>query len=167
MSGGAAQKETAANTRLPHQSGLQRDVQELFFATLRREWSSLVLVPTHPGGGAAWVAEALADVAASLDGRAVRITPHGALLAPTRELIPDLTVESPVRSLKPGSDRWRGGQTIIAIDPVTSNPGGIAVALAADAVLLCVELGKTSIAVARRTIELIGRERFIGCVVLR
>ena len=56
---------------------------------------------------------------------------------------------------------------IVALEPVVSNPLGIAVALAADAALLCITLGETPLASAKRTVELVGRERFIGCVVWR
>jgi hypothetical protein len=143
------------------------DLQELWFAALRWEWSSLVLVPAHPGGSAVWIAKSLAEVAASQAGRAMKITPQGTSLASTRELIEDLASQSTIRSMKTDSERWKGGQIIVAIDPVASNPAGIAVALAADVVLLCVELGKTEIASARKTIQLIGREHFIGCVIVK
>src|SRR5260370_7451413 len=57
-------------------------------------------------------------------------------------------------------------QVIVALEPVVSNPLGIAVAMAADAALLCVTLGEAPLASAKRTIEMIGRERFIGVVVV-
>lgn len=36
-----------------------------------------------------------------------------------------------------------------------------------DAAVLCVELGKVRLSAARRTIELVGRERFLGSIVRR
>jgi|SRR6266850_4906151 len=60
----------------------------------------------------------------------------------------------------------RSGQVIVAIEPVIARPLGIAVARAADVALLCIEMGRTRIASARRTMELVGRERFVGCVML-
>lgn len=59
------------------------------------------------------------------------------------------------------------GKVIVALESVVSNPFGIAVALAADAALLCVTLEETLMDSARRTVELIGPERFIGCAVVR
>jgi hypothetical protein len=142
-----------------------RDLQELWFATRRWEWSTLVLVPAHPGGSAIEVAKALARVSGLRGGKALKITAEGMSLASTSDLVEDIAARSTIRSMKAGNDR--GKQTIIAIDSVVSNPAGIAVAVAADAVLLCVELGRTAIESAQRTVELIGRERFIGCVVIK
>jgi hypothetical protein len=56
------------------------------------------------------------------------------------------------------------GRVVVALDPVVSNPAVLPIVLAADAALICITLGQTEIASARRTVELIGRERFIGCV---
>lgn len=164
----AAQTEPVGEPRQAQRGSVPSlDLRELWFAMLRWEWSSLVLVPSHAGSSAVWIAKALADVGASEPGRATKITPQGITLASTPELVEDLNALSTIRSMKTGSQRWRGGQTIIAIDPVVSNPAGIAAALAADAVLLCVELGKADIASARKTMEMIGRDRFIGCVIVK
>jgi hypothetical protein len=56
---------------------------------------------------------------------------------------------------------------IIAIPAVVSEPLGLAAAHSADAVILTVEMGRTRIADARRTVELIGRERIAGCFIVR
>jgi hypothetical protein len=56
---------------------------------------------------------------------------------------------------------------VISIPAVVSEPLGLAVAQFADAVLLTVHLGKTRIAEVRRTIDLIGRDRIVGCVIVR
>jgi hypothetical protein len=50
---------------------------------------------------------------------------------------------------------------------VITNPLGIAVALASDVVLLVIELGKTDERSARRTVELIGQDHFIGSLGLK
>ena len=39
-------------------------------------------------------------------------------------------------------------------------------ALAADAALLCVEMGTTAIAAARETMQIVGAQRFLGCITL-
>jgi hypothetical protein len=58
------------------------------------------------------------------------------------------------------------GRVVLAIRPVAVEPLGIAIAQAADAVVLCLQLGKTRLGAARRTIELIGREQIAGaCLV--
>ena len=188
------------------------ELQELWFAMLRRRaWSSLVVVPAHAGGSAASLARGLAAVAerqlrrrvafitpgqvSSLDEWPVHrtrresigqrgavdfeavITPpdhHLALAArgdatagrsPVEPLVPTSALGPALgdRTERPGAT----AQVIVALEPVVSNPLGIAIALAADAALLCVTLGETPVVSARRTVEMIGRERFLGCVVVR
>lgn len=56
---------------------------------------------------------------------------------------------------------------IIAIPAVVSEPLGLATTMAADRVVLCIELGRTRKADVRRTVELIGRERISGCFLVR
>lgn len=60
----------------------------------------------------------------------------------------------------------QGGSVIVAIQPVVVEPLGIAIAQAASAVVLCVGLGKSRLASARRTMDLIGPERFVGAYVV-
>lgn len=59
-----------------------------------------------------------------------------------------------------------GARLIISIPPVVSQPLGLATAQAADLVVLCVEVGVTRLADARRTLELVGRERVAGCFLI-
>lgn len=54
------------------------------------------------------------------------------------------------------------GQVVIAIQPVVVEPLGVAIAHAADAVVLCIQLRKTRLAAARRTLEIIGADRVAG-----
>ncbi len=59
------------------------------------------------------------------------------------------------------------GQVIVAIQPVVVDPLGVAVARAADAVILCIELERTRLESARRTIDLIGADRIGGAILVR
>jgi hypothetical protein len=59
------------------------------------------------------------------------------------------------------------GQIIVAIPPVVVEPLGVAIAHAADAVILCVEMGRTRLKSARRTIDLIGADRITGAFLIR
>lgn len=56
---------------------------------------------------------------------------------------------------------------IIAIPAVVSEPLGLAAAQSADAIVLTIELGRTRLQDARRTIELVGRDRIAGCFLVR
>lgn len=170
-----------------------RQYQELWFALARRPWASLVLVPADGGFSAGPIAKALADVGTRLrdspvnaivaetidyisarsltevqprlrsdrvwDGCAeVEMAPEPAIA--TR---PPETIE-PVREAKLMPPF---GRAIIAIRPVVSDPLGIAIAHAADAVVVCVQLGASRIPAARRTIELVGPERIVGAFIVR
>lgn len=131
-------------------------MQRLWFATLKKDWSSLVVVPANPGGAATGVARALAQVATLHKDSAVKlISGEGADLHSASRLIIDMTTH--VAS---------GGLVIVVLESVVSNPAGISVALAADAALLCIQLGETDLESAERTVELIGESRFVGAVTI-
>ncbi len=57
-------------------------------------------------------------------------------------------------------------RVVISIPAVVSEPLGVAVAQHADAVVVCVERGRTRAAHVRLTTELVGRERIAGCFLL-
>lgn len=152
---------------LAHQRGSvlpPLELQQLWFLTLRWEWSSLVLVPADSRGSVLRIAKALAQVGNRHGGRATaRIegtNPSGA------ELVEDITGQFTVQTPTAGGERWNQ-RTIIALDPVVTDPAGIPVAVAADAVLLFVELGKTDITEAQRTVQLIGHDHFRGCILIK
>jgi len=58
-------------------------------------------------------------------------------------------------------------QTVVVLPLPRDNPVTVSVAQACDSAILCVFLGETSRVVSSQTIEQIGRERFIGTVILR
>ena len=155
-----------------------RELQELWFATRRRDWKSLVVVPAGQGLSALPIAQALGEV-----GGAIRLSPvhvvnaEGLDLDRIAQLVMDMSPEfrqpdsvwtsgsvAGGRSVEPRISAHR--VTIIAIDAVAENPLVLPVALAADAVLLCVVRGQTNLREARHTVELIGRDRMIGAVLL-
>jgi nucleotide-binding universal stress UspA family protein len=59
-----------------------------------------------------------------------------------------------------------GPRLIISIPPVVTQPLGLATARNADLVVVCVEAGRTRIARARWTLDLVGRERVAGCFLI-
>ena len=132
------------------------EIQRLWFATLKKDWSSLVVLPAHPGGAATSVARALAQVASLHKDNPIKlISGEGADLQNASRLIIDMTTHVAA-----------GGLVIVVLESVVSNPAGIPVALAADAALLCIQLGETDFESAERTVELIGDSRFVGAVTL-
>jgi hypothetical protein len=133
------------------------EIQRLWFATLKKEWSSLVVIPAHPGLSAVPLTKALTEVATLHRGSAVKfLSAEGVDVSGTSRLIVEMT--SHVSS---------GGLVLVALESVLAQPAGMPVALAADAALLCVELGETDAALAKQTVEALGETRFIGAVTVR
>lgn len=167
-----------------------REIHELWFKLSRRPWRSLVLVPTDPGMSVAEFATALAQVGTKLHDNPVtavvaeemsydsarRLSDVHGLIADgaSRWLLGAIEAEAkitlapavegeesapPARAPRPVSHY---GQVIIAVRSVLEEPLGVAVAQAADAVVLCVEMGRSRLPSARRTLELVGPERVLG-----
>lgn len=156
-------REPSALARRPPEA---RDIefQGLWFRLARIPWRSLVVVPADEGGSSAAVATALADV-----GRRLRSSPVTFLVmaGPIDYASAGKIVESmaaPAGEVRDASAPY--GRVIVAIPPVVSEPLGIAVTDAADAVVLCIEKGRTRSPSARKTIDMIGRGRIVGCVLV-
>jgi hypothetical protein len=134
-----------------------RELQELWFATMRRAWKTLVVVPADTSVDAMSVALALGEFGGRHRGRPLRVSSTVGLdLTEVGNLVADVTVQ----------DGSQGVQSIIAIEPASDNPLGIAAALAADAAILLIGLGSTPLHCARHAVEQIGAERFLGCVLI-
>ena len=63
--------------------------------------------------------------------------------------------------------QMNGGERVfVALSTLSENPTTAPIAMAADGVVLCVELGKADIKSARRAIDTIGRDRFLGTILV-
>jgi hypothetical protein len=147
--------------------GAGRDYQELWFALSRRPWRSVVLVPTEVGASAAAIATSLSEV-----GRRLRETPVTFFIVadpldPTSAgRLASQLASGNVSETPPPPDQ-PPGQVIVAIQPVITEPLGVAIAQAADLAVVCLEMGRSTTASVRRTLELLGRERVAGCILIR
>lgn len=135
--------------------------QGLWFTLARSNWNSLVLVPADEGDSAAGIATALADV-----GRRLRNTPVTFLVmagsidyASAGRFVSAVAGKGGQAAGAPPSSR-----VIVAVPSVIVEPLALAVTDAADAVALYVRKGSTRLKAAARTIELVGRDRIVGCV---
>jgi hypothetical protein len=131
--------------------------QKLWLATQRRPWRSLAVVPVGGGVPTARVARALAEVGSGHLGPGMMVTDATSV-----------TLEGLRASMQSWTKR-RGpiDRVLIALGSVLERPASLALAQAADASILCVVLGDSSISEATRTIEEVGRRRFLGSVILR
>jgi hypothetical protein len=172
-----------------------REFQEFWFRLARKDWRSVVLVPADAGESAANAARSLADVGKQLHDLPVTLfimanqldywpavqivttaasTDDGSGAPPAASDSLDyasaLTVASAasteLSSRPPPPERPPAGKVIVAVHPVVVEPLGLAVTQAADAIVICVEMGHTRLASARRTIELVGRARIAGCLII-
>lgn len=159
-------------------------VEELWLALALVDWTSVVVVPADPGGTTAALASALAEVGARLSLEPVsalrlEIDHDPRVAADLQQILRRDRSRDQLARLAahgvPGGDQdeqlgdeptTQSGKTIVSIPAVTRDPLGVAVAQAADAVVVTLALGRTRVADARRTIELIGRERIVGCFVV-
>ena len=126
--------------------------------TQKEQWSSLVVVPAQPGASGLELGRALVSAGSQyLRERPIRLVDaQGLPLAAASRLVSDIR-----------SYVGQGGVIVTCIDSIISNPVGLMVAQAAERALLCVPLGATRFSEATRTLELVGKERFLGSVTLR
>ena len=130
--------------------------QRIWFAILQHTWSSLALVPTHSGIDVVKVAHTLVAT-----GRLQGERPVGLVDATGIQLA---NVQQVISSLSAVADR--GEHAIVPVDPIQDNPSTIAIVQAASMALLVVRLGESLLASAQTTLDVVGRNRFIGSIVV-
>jgi len=138
-------------------------LQQLWFSLQRREWSTLVAIPADRDTSVMDFGKPLYDVGRLALGENLRLVDaRDVKLTRTAALILEMTAGlSPHAPGAPSGERL-----LVLIESVLSHPSGVPVALAADAALLCVEMERTSIAAARETVQIVGAQRFLGCITL-
>jgi hypothetical protein len=138
-------------------------LQQVWFALHRLEWASLVLVPGDENGSVIDFGRPLYEVARLAMGDRVRLLDaRDVKLNRTAPLILDMHAAPTGRA---GGGPW-SERALVMINSVISHPSGVPIALAADAAVLCVEMGRTSLSAGRRTLQILGAQRFVGCVTL-
>ena len=130
--------------------------QRIWFSIRQQGWSSLTLVPTHAGIDGRKVAEAFAATGRVQGERPVSvINGEGIHLEGVQHVIE--AIEAAVS---------RGEWVIVPVDAIAENPAAIAIVQAASASLLLVRLGESLLTSAQNAIDAVGRERFLGSLVL-
>jgi hypothetical protein len=144
--------------------------QELWVAATRRDWSTLVVIPAQADGSALMIANILVEAGGALSGHPVELFfAEGAdLRLSGTSLVDSAHGEIEARPLPhSGLPAPRGRfERIIALEPLSLNPKGIVVAQGAEAVLMVAQRNLTQIKDARRIVDLVGRDRFVGCVMV-
>ncbi len=152
----AGTESSMGKAKAQPQNFAPRELRQLWLSLIRASWSSVAVVPVEPGASARTVTRALIETARLHELGAFKlIDAQGASIADGDRLVKELA-----SSLKDG------GRVVIAVDSLMESLGGIPLVMAADAALLLVRLGTSDFASARSTIDIIGRERILGCVAL-
>lgn len=130
--------------------------QRIWFAVRSQAWTSLALVPSNPGIDAARIAESLAAMGRVHGERPVTLINAMGVEIANVQAVTDAIAASV----------GRGDRVIVAVGPVTDQPSSVAIAQAASAALLVVRLGESHLDAAQGALLAVGRDRFLGSVVL-
>ena len=164
-------------------SEANRRLQELWIRLAKQEWTSIAVIPAHPGGAADGFARSLAAIGSRLSFEPVSavtvkvLGPSSAMALSTLANhvrnratrlwqgsgIIEVLNEPSTSETKDGGYTTTSGQLVLGIPSVLSEPVSLTVAHAADIVLLVAEKDRTRTKDVKRSIELIGRARIVGC----
>jgi hypothetical protein len=132
------------------------DWQRLWFTTRQHGWNSLAIIPSEAAVDVGRVAESLVNTGRLCAERPVTLlNARGANMANVHDLVDSL-----------GAMTGRGEWVIVPVDPIEDSPSAVPIVLATSAALLVVRLGESLLTSARVAIEAVGRERFLGSIVL-
>lgn len=126
--------------------------QQLWFRVAPARWRSLALVATTPGASVVDLASQLVLVGVWNTGEPLSLLlGEDVGLGDTMEMVAELARLAGL-----------GERTLVALDSVTSNPTGLALLDAVDAVVLVVDLGATDLSELEEIVAAIGREKVLG-----
>jgi len=130
--------------------------QQLWLALQQRPWRSLAVVAASKGIGTLKVANDLAKIAWWYTGQPTCVFD-----------MRDLSLRLLDHQLRDMGGQLKGGERVfIALRSSAENPTAVPLARAADVAVLCVRLGATDAKSAERTLEAVGRNRFIGTLLV-
>ncbi len=153
--------QTALAERRPDQQAwTASDWQRLWLTLDRLPWRTLAILPAGEG--------APADFSLTI---AVTLSRTGMSHVGAPILVADGT-QVPLNQLNGFLDDVRhcrdgGERVIVALSPLGDNPTTIAMAKAADAVVLCVLLERMRSSDGHKTIKAVGANKFAGSVIIR
>jgi hypothetical protein len=130
--------------------------QRIWFSILQHTWSSLALVPSHAGIDVVKVAHRLVAT-----GRLQGERPVGLIDATGVQMA---NVQQVIASLSTVAER--NEHAIVPVDSIQDNPSTIAIVQAASMALLVVRLGESLLASSQTTLDVVGRNKFIGSIVV-
>jgi hypothetical protein len=131
-------------------------LQKLWIAADRRKWRSLAVVPATRDISSLDVANALAEIAWLYSGEPTVVVD-----------LRDTGLRMVEYGLRQIDVHAKGGERVlVALSAIGHNPATIPLAAATDFAVLLVRLGETTFSSAERTIEEIGRSKFLGTLLV-
>jgi hypothetical protein len=146
----------ALRTNTPSNQADDLRLQQLWIALEKRPWRSLALLAGSRGVATLDVADLLAKIAWWYSGEPTSVFD-----------LRDLSVRLVDHQLRELEQQLAAGDRVfVALRSTLENPSAVRVAQACDAVALLVALGETDVKSAEGTINAVGRERFLGSILL-
>ena len=171
--GESDRRDTADQSRPADEPANQFDALNLVWVQLRGNWTWLSVLPAEFADSTRAISQALADVGSRLSAGPIDFMVAADMdLDRTSWLIRHLrstAAEAGTQSgqlFAPGSWTRVVPRTIVALESPVANPLALPVALAADGVILCVRKGLTQLEAIRKTVEAVGAEKILCCIVL-
>ncbi len=131
-------------------------LHQMWLHLVRQPWSAIAVIPTDPSTSAGEVARSLLEVAAFYDlGNFALVDAEHASLSQGSQLAREMVASV-----------GNGARVVAAVEYPMQSAGAVPVIMAVDAALLLVRTGASAAAAIRSTIEIVGRERVLGCVAL-
>jgi len=134
-------------------------VNALWHRLSPRAWTSLALVTVEEDDQSRWLAKRLAAIAEQAR------QPLTALVVSAGSPGRAVAVAHALSALR-SRPRPRSRRYLVATGAPLAHPELLELTAAADAVLVLLRRGQTSLPEARRLVRLLGRERVIGCVLV-
>jgi len=153
-------------------TGVTFELQELWFSLMSRNWRSLAFVPAREGGSSLQLARKFVSIGKSIQGATLALLEGAQLdLETAAKMTQQLqgTRASAWATTSPGGAGaaiFPDARIIVALDAVLENALSIPVALATDGVVLVVESGVTTTAQMEHSLQLLGRDRVLGAVMV-
>jgi hypothetical protein len=131
-------------------------LQNLWLSLARRTWRSLAVVGASEETPTLDAANSLAQIAWWYTGRPSCVFD-----------MRDVSLRILEHQVRDMSAQLRGEERVfVALRSLPENPATTPLAMAADGVVLCVELGKSDIKSAARAVATIGRDQFLGVILV-
>lgn len=133
------------------------ELRQMWLTVLRQPWRSVALVPAAGGVSTSEVSAALEELTRVYELGSFRFLDAG-------QAGPRDASRIAAQVLAAADE---GARTVIALDAPLANVATVPLLGAVDAAILVVRLGSTRLDQARATLDVAGRDRFLGCVAIR